>query len=140
MLSLKTSSALVGLALALSAGTASAQGLGYGYDAYDHYGYGFAEPAIRGEYIGAPLTRTPRPSDLVPTVWGYGTYGIPTMTGIRSAPTGIPTVYVIEGQSSDSRRRGDRRFGRDDMADMRGAPVRGTGGGARVIQVTVPRR
>ncbi len=137
---LKRDLARLGLTVLMSssASAASAQGYGYGYDVagYDAYGYGYAEPVVRGGYVGAPFSRTPRPSDLVPTVWGYGTYGIPTMTGIRSAPAGIPTVYVIDGPSSGARR-GD---GRSSRADLRRDPGRMTGGGARVIQVSVPRR
>lgn len=58
--------------------------------------YGYAGPAIRGDYVGAPLSRFPRPDQLVPRAWGYGTYGVPTVSGIAPAPAGTPTVYVIE--------------------------------------------
>ncbi|WP_082528781.1 hypothetical protein [Methylobacterium sp. Leaf466] len=101
------------------------------------YGHGFAEPAIRGDYIGAPFTRFPSPSDIVPPAWGYGTYGIPTASGIRAAPSGVPTVYVIDAPARRSGLAGDDRTSRPGVAyDAR----RGYGGGARVISVSVPRR
>lgn len=141
---------LIGLcgaaALSCSAAGAQAQGVEYGYrHAYSGYGsgYGFAEPAIRGEYIGAPFTRTPRPSDLVPSVWGYGTYGVPTMTGIRTATVGVPTVYVIEAPARAVRQKGPRivsRDGRWSQAETQGEPRPASAGGARVIAVSVPRR
>jgi len=139
---------LIGLScaavLSCAAIGAQAQGVGYGYGhTYGGDGYGFAEPAIRGDYIGAPFTRTPRPSDLVPSVWGYGTYGVPTMTGIRTATVGVPTVYVIDAPARAVRHRGPRivsRDGRWSQAETQGEPRPASAGGARVIAVSVPRR
>lgn len=76
----------------------------------------YAGPLIRGEYVGAPLTRVPRPTELVPSAWGYGTYGVPTVTGIRPAPVGTPTVYVIDTPPRalrQARRTGPRIVSRD---------------------------
>ena len=130
--------------LSCAAAGAQAQGAGYGYgNSYANEGYGFAEPAIRGDYIGAPFTRSPRPSDLVPAVWGYGTYGVPTMTGIRTATVGVPTVYVIDAPANAGRHRGPRIVSRDgdgSRADLRGESRPVSAGGARVIAVSVPRR
>ncbi len=130
--------------LSCAAGGVQAQGVGYGYaHSYVGEGYGFAEPAIRGDYIGAPYTRTPRPSELVPSVWSYGTYGVPTMTGIRTATVGVPTVYVIDAPPRTARHRGSRVVSRDggwSNADIRDEPRPASAGGARVIAVNVPRR
>lgn len=87
------------------AGPASAQGLIYlGGTAPGYYGtnagygagYGLGDNLVGGAYVGAPLTRFPTPRELVPPAWGYGTYGVPTVSGIRRAPVGEPTVYVID--------------------------------------------
>lgn len=91
-------------------------------------GYGFADAAIGGEYIGAPFTRFPRPNEIVPPAWGYGTYGVPTVTGIRAAPTGTPTITIINGA-------GPRTVSRDLDGVAEDTP-----GGPRIISVTVPRR
>lgn len=132
----------------LLAGTAGASAWQrYGYGGYVErsvpLGYGFADEVIAGSYIGAPFARVPSPSELVPPAWGYGTYGIPTTTGIRQAPAGRPTVTVINADGPPPRSGGP------------GARVlsRGAGGGwvdhsayggdpsmPRIISVTVPRR
>lgn len=83
-------------------------------------GYGYADEFVRGSYVGAPFTRVPSPSDIVPAPWSYGTYGIPTVSGIAAAPVGQPTLTVING-------RGSRARSED-------------GGAARVIEIAVPRR
>jgi hypothetical protein len=146
-------------ALVLSglAGTAQGQDLAYGAYPYAGYETGYGGPLIHGDYVGAPLTRFPRPSELVPSAWGYGTYGIPTVAGIRSASVGTPTVYVIDGPPSAVRTAAPARArvltrnrqGRwSDAAGAEGrqarggpfpaaAPVAETGGGARVIPVRV---
>ncbi|KQO67695.1 hypothetical protein [Methylobacterium sp. Leaf89] len=146
-------------ALVLSglAGTAQGQDLAYGSYPYAGYENGYGGPLIHGDYVGAPLTRFPRPSELVPSAWGYGTYGIPTVAGIRSASVGTPTVYVIEGQPSASRAaapgrsrvltRGRQGRWSDAAGPTRArgrggpfqaaAPVAETSGGARVIPVRV---
>jgi len=87
---------------------------------------GFAGEFVRGTYIGAPLTRVPRPTQIVPTPWSYGTYGVPTVTGIQAAPAAEPTLTVIN--AAPYGRRGARAVGADPVA------------GARVIAVQVPRR
>ena len=90
-------------------------------------GDGFAGEFVRGSYIGAPLTRVPRPTEIVPSPWSYGTYGIPTVTGIAAPPVAAPTLTVINA-APPSGRRGARAV--DD----------GQTAGARVIAVRVPRR
>lgn len=60
---------------------------------------GFAQPFIQGDYIGAPLSVVPRPSQLVPAPWSYGTYGIPTVSGIAAPPVAAPTLTVIHAPS-----------------------------------------
>lgn len=93
--------------------------------AYGGYAGGF----VRGAYVGAPPTRLPRPSQIVPSPWSYGTYGIPTVSGIPAAPTGQPTLTVIDarGPQASSRRNG--------------ASAGGDGStGVRIIEVEVPRR
>lgn len=68
-------------------------------------GYGHSDLRFDDRYAGlypaaaygaAPLVRFPRPTELVPSAWGYGTYGVPTATGIRPASVGTPVVYVID--------------------------------------------
>ena len=85
---------------------------------------GFAGPFVRGSYIGAPLTRVPRPSEIVPSPWSYGTYGIPTVTGIAPPPTAQPTITIIDAARPNGRR----------------AAQFGETAGARIIAVQVPRR
>lgn len=104
----------VTLLTVLVAAPASAQGVypyGSGQD-------GFAGPFVRGTYIGAPLTRVPRPSQIVPAPWSYGTYGVPTVTGIAAAPALPPTLTVINATVPAARR----------------------AAGAQIISVQVPRR
>jgi hypothetical protein len=138
------SSAALALALCVAAsGAATAQGTPYGYTSY---GYGYAEPLVRGDYVGAPLTRFPRPSELVPAAWGYGTYGIPTVAGIRSAPVGVPTVYIIDRPEPTARRRaaGPARVlsrGRDGhWSDAQAERGVGRTAGAQIIPVRTPSR
>ena len=138
--------------LALGAGLAGARAGEYGRvgpygtvvsgPGYAYGGYGFADEAVRGAYIGAPLTRFPRPSEIVPPAWSYGTYGIPTVAGITRAPVGQPTLTVIDTPSPPPRRRGGARilsrgesgrWARMDMPAMEST-------GARIIAVRVPRR
>jgi hypothetical protein len=137
-------SAALALALgAASSGAATAQGVPYGYVGYS---YGYGEPLLRGDYIGAPLTRFPRPSELVPSAWGYGTYGIPTVAGIRSAPAGVPTVYIIDRPEPAIRRRAAspaRILSRGkDGAWSQAEVERGAGrnAGAQIISVRTPSR
>ena len=66
------------------------------------YGRGFAQPFVAGEYIGAPFTTVPSPNRIVPAPWSYGTYGVPTASGIAAAPTGAPTLTVIVCGSNTS--------------------------------------
>lgn len=135
----------LGLAALVSVCTVAGATAGerFGYEGYPG-GYGFANEAIGGDYIGAPFTRFPRPSELVPSAWGYGTYGVPTVTGIRQAPTAAPTLTVINADEPAPRRRGmgPRILSRGSEGRWAGN-ARGTEpdqGGVRVISVTVPRR
>lgn len=122
---------------------------GYAGAPYAYGNGGFADAAISGDYIGAPLTRFPRPNEIVPPAWGYGTYGVPTVTGIRQAPTAQPTLYVIDSPaparagfargSARSRVLSKGRDGGWTQAEG-GASGETTAGAARVISVTVPRR
>ncbi|WP_204262944.1 hypothetical protein [Methylobacterium sp. BTF04] len=140
-----------------TAGAAQAQDVyGDGYGGFPAYSgsYGYAGPAIRGDYIGAPLTQFPRPTQIVPSAWGYGTYGIPTVTGIRQAPTGTPTIYVINAPARAtaqrdrtvrsrilSRSRTDRWSPAAAFRDRGfGAPMASESpGGARIVTVNVRR-
>lgn len=140
--------------LALGAGLAGARAGEYGRvgpygtvvsgPGYAYGGYGFADEAVRGAYIGAPLTRFPRPSEIVPPAWSYGTYGIPTVAGIARPPVGEPTLTVIHAQEPAPRRRNGARIlsrgesGRWARIDARAVPAEPTG--ARIIEVRVPRR
>ena len=116
------------IALALAA-PASAQNV----RVVDPYGpayaseYGCAGEFVRGTYIGAPLTRGPRPTQIGPAPWSYGTYGVPTVTGISAPPAAQPTVTVINAGGPDGRHRG-RAVAVDRMP------------GARIVAVRVPRR
>lgn len=87
------------------------------------YGRGFAQPFVAGEYIGAPFTQVPSPNRIVPAPWSYGTYGVPTASGIAAPPTGAPTLTVIHAPGA---RKG---FDRETEA-----------GDVRVVSVRVPRR
>jgi hypothetical protein len=112
------------LALVLAA-PASAQGYGAAIPYAD--GYGFAGEFVRGDYIGAPLTQVPSPTQIVPSPWSYGTYGVPTVSGIAPAPTARPTLTVIHAAG----RKGRQHLGA--VAEERTA-------GAQIIAVQVPRR
>jgi hypothetical protein len=116
------------MALILAA-PASAEGFGAPTPYAPAYadGYGFAGEFVRGDYIGAPLTRVPRPSEIVPSPWSYGTYGVPTVSGIAPAPTARPTLTVIQAAGP----KGRQRLGA--VAEERTA-------GAQIIAVRVPRR
>lgn len=150
----------VALSLALIAGLA---GAAQAQPVFEGDADGYAGPLIHGAYVGAPFTRVPRPSELVPSAWGYGTYGIPTVAGIRSAPAGIPTVYVIETPPARatrtlaparrlarprilSRSRDGRWSRAPEAAPVATAQAGGArvlseqAGGARVVTVGVPQR
>ncbi|MFY9292296.1 MAG: hypothetical protein WAP03_16620 [Methylorubrum rhodinum] len=129
---------------------AAVQGHGYGHPVYAASGYAFAGNAIDGSYIGAPFTRIPSPSRLVPPAWGYGTYGVPTVAGVRDAPSARPALYVIERQGRAENRLLPRRSARvvsrggdgqwTDLplgASERAAVERS---GAQVVSVRVPAR
>lgn len=122
----RTTLALLALILAAPA---SAEGF-HRVDAYGpvHAGEdGFAGNFVRGTYIGAPLTRVPRPTQIVPAPWSYGTYGIPTVSGIAAPPAAQPTLTVINAGDAGARRRGR------EAADGRPS-------GPQIISVQVPRR
>jgi len=103
--------------------------------------YGYAGPAIRGDYVGAPFTRFPRPDQLVPSAWGYGTYGVPTVSGIAPAPVGTPTVYVIEAPAPVIRKKAARSsaVARPRANTLSQAPAIAPDG-PRIISVRVPSR
>ncbi len=111
------------------------------------YGYGFAAPALEGAYIGAPFTRLPSTSRLVPPAWGYGTYGVPTVAGIRDAPAARPTLTVIEepdnaGRRSMRARHGARVLSKKPNGTWTEPPQRSDleNGGARVVSIRIPAR
>lgn len=148
---------VAGALLALACGSATAQPLsygGYGQPVYGAPSYAFAGNAVSGAYIGAPFTRVPSPSRLVPPAWGYGTYGVPTVAGIREAPSARPALYVIERQGRAQTRLLPRRSakvvsrGNDgrwtDVGPQAGigAAERSAieGSGAQVVSVRVPSR
>ncbi|AWN34657.1 hypothetical protein [Methylobacterium radiodurans] len=149
-----TRAALAALALAVGIGGAGAvepyrygHGAGYGTAYAPAYGYGaprygFADEAVRGAYIGAPLTRFPRPSEIVPPAWSYGTYGVPTVSGIPPAPVGEPTLTVINAREPARRPApGPRILARDAGGGWSSAEAGGyRPAGVRVIEVQVPRR
>ena len=109
---------------------------------YGQAGYG--ANLIDGSYVGAPLTRVPSPREIVPSPWSYGTYGVPTVSGIRRAPVGEPVVYVIEGSRpapAARARTGSRVLTRDGEGGWSNLSAEsGGGGGARIVEVRVPRR
>ena len=122
---------LIASTFAVAAGPAAAQDARSieAYGPSDGIDYGYAGDFVRGTYIGAPLTRVPRPSQLVPSPWSYGTYGIPTVSGIPAAPAGQPTLTVIDARGPG-------------IASGRREPAVGgeRTAGLRVIAVQVPRR
>lgn len=132
--------------LVLGASGAAADPYGYGYG-YGEAGYRFAGPAVEGAYLGAPFTRLPSTSRIVPPAWGYGTYGVPTVAGIRDAPAARPTLTVIERQGSVGgrpavRRTGARVLSKDSKGNWTDPSPRSEseGGGAQVVSVRVPAR
>lgn len=138
-----------GLATLLVLGTASgasADPYGYAYG-YGDGGYRFAGPVVEGAYLGAPFTRLPSTSRIVPPAWGYGTYGIPTAAGIRDTPVARPTLTVIERPASAglrpaARRQGARVLSKDSRGIWTDPAPRSEGGefGAQVVSVRVPAR
>lgn len=146
-----TRAALAALALAVGTGGAGAvevYGSGYGpayAPGYDDGAarYGFADEAVRGAYVGAPLTRFPRPSEIVPPAWSYGTYGVPTVSGIPRAPVGEPTLTVINAREPARRKPapGARILSRGAAGGWEAAEAGGyRPAGVRIIEVQVPRR
>ena len=120
---------LLTLSALLLAGPACAQNV-YPYASGED---GFAGPFVRGTYIGAPLTRVPRPSQLVPSAWSYGTYGIPTVTGVAAPPAQLPTITVINATGPAI-----PRPARASRADRLGSVA--PQAGAQLVTVQVPRR
>lgn len=127
-------------AVSLGAGAAGAQGLGgYGYGS----GYGFADEAVRGAYVGVPFGAFPSPTRIVPAPWSYGTYGVPTLSGIARAPAAAPSLTLINpGPRAPSRpSAGARVLSRDAGGGWeRVEPDAQAAHGPRIIAVTVPRR
>lgn len=136
------------IAACATSGAMAGERFAHGFHRNGHVGgyggYGFADAAIGGAYAGAPLTRFPRPSEIVPPAWGYGTFGVPTVTGIRQAPTAAPTLTVIDAAPAPRRRGSGPRIlsrGGDGQWTNAGSAADATAGdGVRVISVTVPRR
>ncbi|GJD69192.1 hypothetical protein [Methylobacterium gnaphalii] len=139
---------LFSLAMLASSYAASGATAGERFSVVEDYGYGggygFAGEAIGGAYIGAPLTRFPRPNEIVPPAWGYGTYGVPTITGIRQAPAGEPTLTVINSRDTAPRRGSSavRHASRDGQGQwtVGSSSAQPSRSGVRVISVTVPHR
>ncbi|WP_051086510.1 hypothetical protein [Methylobacterium sp. WSM2598] len=119
--------------------------------------YGFAGGVVAGGeavppiVTEGPLLTLPRPAELVPTAWGYGTYGVPTVAGIPSPPRAEPVVYVIDGVGAARPRAGEPgaagpavyRRARDGSWLAAGTverPAARRVGGARVVEIAVPRR
>jgi hypothetical protein len=135
------------MVLGASAATAEPYGSPYAYTyGYGDGGYRFAGPLVEGTYVGAPFTRLPSTSRIVPPAWGYGTYGVPTVAGIRDAPAARPTLTVIERQGSVGarpalRRPGARVLSKDPKGIWTDPAPRSEGeGGAQVVSVRVPAR
>lgn len=103
------------------------RGYGFSYPRVA-YGTGFGQPFLQGDYVGAPFTSVPRPNHLVPTPWSYGTYGVPTVSGIAPAPTGRPTLTVIHSPSPRKVTKRSNPVPEESLADT------------QVINVSVPRR
>jgi len=103
--------------------------------------YGYAGSAIRGDYVGAPFTRFPRPDQIVPSAWGYGTYGVPTVSGIPPAPVGTPTIYVIDAPAAPAGAKAARsRVVSRSRAGTFTEAQAVVPGGPRIISVSVPPR
>ena len=138
---------VVAAALSLSAGAASAETVrltpyGYGAAYAGQGGYGFADEAVRGAYVGAPFSNVPSPNRIVPAPWSYGTYGVPTITGLREAPVAAPSVTVVNpGERAVARPgRGPHTLLRGrDGAWTSGGQVQ-AGNGVSVVTVSVPHR
>ncbi|WP_407529081.1 hypothetical protein [Methylobacterium oryzisoli] len=125
-----------------------------GFRRHASYGYGLpvgyagvVSDAPAAAAVAEPFLTLPRPQELVPAAWGYGTYGVPTVSGIPTPPRADPVVYVIDGV--DTRRtarpvRSARGLARGPAIHDRPAdgirPVSYRQGAARVVEVTVPRR
>lgn len=136
-------------ALSLGAGAASAEGVrvssyGYGYGpAYGGQGgYGFADEAVRGAYIGAPFTSVPSPNRIVPAPWSYGTYGVPTISGLREAPVAAPSVTVVNPGMRPAARpgHGPRILSRGRDGAWTSSARTQAGNGVSVVTVSVPQR
>ncbi|MEE7458078.1 hypothetical protein MPAR168_16985 [Methylorubrum populi] len=137
--------ALLALALPATALADPYYAAGYGSHGYGHAGYRFAGPALEGAYLGAPFTRLPSTSRLVPPAWGYGTYGVPTVAGIRDAPAARPTLTVIDRPAAARRtvaRRGARVLTKEPGGTWTEPSPRSDAEqtGARVVSVRVPAR
>ncbi|MBB2962373.1 hypothetical protein [Methylobacterium sp. R2-1] len=138
--------ALATLLLLGTASGAAADPYGYAYG-YGESGYRFAGPVVEGAYLGAPFTRLPSTSRIVPPAWGYGTYGVPTVAGIRDTPVARPTLTVIERQGAVGsrlpvRRPSARVLTKDPKGGWTDPGPRSEGerGGAQVVSVRVPAR
>lgn len=133
------------LALGATSGARADPGA-YGHPVYAAPAYGYAGNLVDGTYVGAPFTRVPSPSRIVPPAWGYGTYGVPTVAGMRDAPVARPALYVVERQGPAVNRLAPRRSARVVSRSGQGlwTDVPSTGSversGAQVVSVRVPAR
>ncbi len=135
--------------LSLGAGAARAEGVrasaygdGYGPAYGVQGGYGFADEAVRGAYVGAPFSSVPSPNRIVPAPWSYGTYGVPTISGLRETPAAAPSLTVINPGLRPSGRRapGPRILSRGRDGAWSSAGHRQAGNGVSVVTVSVPQR
>ena len=136
-----------GLATLFALGAASGAAADPYVYGYGGGGYRFAGPVIKGAYLGAPFTRLPSTSRLVPPAWGYGTYGIPTAAGIRDAPAARPILTVIERPAPTrlrpaARRHGARVLSKDSKGVWTDPAPRSEveESGAQVVSVRLPSR
>lgn len=137
-----------GLALALvGAPTAYAQDVvtsGYGHPGMPHarFDESYAGPYLFASSFAESRPPLPRPTELVPSAWGYGTYGIPTATGIRPAPVGTPTLYVIDTMPSArhrARNPGPKVLSRGGRSPVATAIASQMQTGARIVMVPIGR-
>jgi hypothetical protein len=141
---------IVGWSLALAvvaAPTAYAQEVvtsGYGHPGMPHarFDESYAGPYLFASSLAASRPPLPRPTELVPSAWGYGTYGIPTATGIRPAPVGTPTLYVIDtmpGARHRARNPGPRVLSRRERSPAAMAIASQMQTGAKIVTVPIGR-
>ncbi|KAA2235620.1 hypothetical protein [Salinarimonas soli] len=99
---------------------------GYGYGYSHSYGSFYAPAFVTGGAGTIVETREIAPEPMVPT--------IPASTGIRPAPVGQPTLYVL----NDTPRRPDARAGRGPRIVRVDAPLLSENG-PQIVHLRVPR-